>query len=100
MNNWKDAKSFVCSMTLDENTGVIYSGGYDGCIRGYHVYHKDPLFSVSAHSEPIVSIDSSNHLGRLVSGAQDGFAREWDIANPSACYKTIVSRSRGEDIPM
>jgi WD40 repeat protein len=78
----------VVSLTFNTEHILLFSAGFDHEICVWNPYIDNPVYKVSAHNAPIVSIFAVDHTAQLISSDSDGIIKIWDIRS-FECMQTI-----------
>lgn len=80
----------VISLCYNRKGNILFSSSMDESIKAWDVLNGSVMKTMSAHSEPVVSIDvSANDSSILSSGSHDGLIRLFDTAT-GHCLKTLT----------
>lgn len=80
----------VVSLCYNRKGNILFSSSMDESIKVWDVLNGSVMKTMSAHSEPVVSIDvSENDSSILSSGSHDGLIRIFDTAT-GHCLKTLT----------
>ncbi|KAL3235323.1 COMPASS component SWD3 [Nakaseomyces bracarensis] len=80
----------VVSLCYNSKGNLLFSSSMDESIKIWDVLNGSVMKTMSAHSEPVVSIDvSANDSSILSSGSHDGLIRIFDTAT-GHCLKTLT----------
>ncbi len=68
---------------------MLYTAGFDNCIRVWNPYLNKPIDVLQGHTAPIVSMAVLESAMQIVSMSSDKMIRVWDVRR-MACVQTII----------
>lgn len=83
-------QSIAYSLSINPVNKVIQCGCVNGSVQLYHLSTKEPLGSILAQADSVVSVQSHPDGIELLTGGQEGLVRLWDSRNIGMCYQTVV----------
>ncbi|XAR72855.1 [Myosin heavy-chain] kinase [Bertholletia excelsa] len=67
----------VSCLSLDEETGLLYSGSWDKTVKVWRISDSKCLESISAHDDAINAVAASGFDGMIFTGSADGTVKVW-----------------------